>query len=112
MRGYSVLGFIGPVRWFRCVIVAPPVTFLVAYDRNGKRKSPMQEYAPEAEGGAFAQSRALYGELEDWLSGEDAGKLRHAELEDQLQERAVSCCAGCTRITWTCWRHGSSAATR
>ena len=47
----------------------------------------MQEYAPEAAGGAFAQSREYYAELEEWLSGEDAGKLRHAELEEQLQAR-------------------------
>ena len=47
----------------------------------------MQGYAPESEGGAFAQSRAYYGELEEWLSGEEAGKLRHADLEEQLQER-------------------------
>ena len=47
----------------------------------------MQEYAPEAAGGAFAQSRKCYAELEEWLSGEDAGKLRHAELEEQLQAR-------------------------
>ena len=47
----------------------------------------MQEYAPEAAGGAFAQSREYYAELEGWLSGEDAGKLRHAELEEQLQAR-------------------------
>ena len=47
----------------------------------------MQEYAAEPAGGAFAQSRAYYGELEAWLSGEEAGKLRHADLEEQLQER-------------------------
>ena len=34
----------------------------------------MQEYAPEAAGGAFAQSRACYAELEEWLSGEDAAE--------------------------------------
>ena len=47
----------------------------------------MQGYAAKSQGGAFAQSRAYYGELEEWLSGEEAGKLRHADLEDQLQER-------------------------
>ncbi len=47
----------------------------------------MKEYAAEPECGAFAQSRAYYGELEAWLSGEDAAGLRHADLEDQLQER-------------------------
>ena len=34
----------------------------------------MQEYAAEPQGGAFAQSRAYYGELEEWLSGEEAGR--------------------------------------
>ncbi len=33
----------------------------------------MQGYAAEPAGGAFAQSRACYGELEAWLSGEEAG---------------------------------------
>ena len=47
----------------------------------------MQEYAAEPEGGAFAQSRAYYGELEEWLSGREATELRHADLEEQLQER-------------------------
>jgi len=47
----------------------------------------MQEYAAEPAGGAFAQSRAYYGELEQWLSGEEAGQLRHADLEEQLQDR-------------------------
>ena len=47
----------------------------------------MKEYAAEPECGAFGQSRAYYGELEAWLSGEDAAGLRHADLEDQLQER-------------------------
>ena len=32
----------------------------------------MQGYAAEPEGGAFAQSRAYYGELEAWLSGTEA----------------------------------------
>ena len=72
----------------------------------------MQGYAaePAGEGGAFAQSREYYGELEEWLSGEEAGRLRYADLEEQLQARAGSCCGGCTRITWTCWRRASSAA--
>ncbi len=47
----------------------------------------MQEYAAEPEGGAFTESRAYYRELEEWLSGEGAAGLRHADLEDQLQER-------------------------
>ena len=47
----------------------------------------MQEYAAEPEGGAFAQSRTCYRELEEWLSGEEAAGLRHADLEEQLQDR-------------------------
>ena len=47
----------------------------------------MQGYAAEPEGGAFAQSRVYYGELEAWLSGTEAAGLRHADLEEQLQER-------------------------
>ena len=54
----------------------------------------MQGYAAKSQGGAFAQSRAYYGELEEWLSGEEAGKLRHADLEDRCRNGAVSCCAG------------------
>jgi hypothetical protein len=46
----------------------------------------MQEYAEPASA-AFAQSRAYHGELEEWLSGEEAGRLRHADLEEQLQDR-------------------------
>jgi hypothetical protein len=46
----------------------------------------MSEYAQQT-AEAFAQSREYYAELEEWLSGEDAGKLRHAELEEQLQAR-------------------------
>ena len=40
----------------------------------------MQGYAAEPAGGAFAQSREYYAELEKWLSGDEAGRLRHAEL--------------------------------
>ena len=47
----------------------------------------MQGYAAEPAGGAFAQSRAYYRELEAWLSEEEAGQLRHADLEEQLQDR-------------------------
>jgi hypothetical protein len=47
----------------------------------------VQEYAAEPEGGAFAQSRTCYRELEEWLSGEEVAGLRHADLEEQLQDR-------------------------
>jgi hypothetical protein len=49
----------------------------------------MQGYAPEpADGaGAFARSRDYYAELAAWLCGEDAGGLRHADLEEQLLRR-------------------------
>jgi hypothetical protein len=49
----------------------------------------MQGYAaePAGEGGAFAQSREYYGGLEQWLSGAEAARLRHADLEEQLQAR-------------------------
>ena len=46
----------------------------------------MQKYAPEAAGGAFAQSREYYAELEEWLSGEDAGKLRPPDDQLTLKE--------------------------
>jgi hypothetical protein len=35
----------------------------------------------------FWSEGEYYGELEQWLSGEESGKLRHADLEEQLQER-------------------------
>src|SRR5512135_1876925 len=63
------------------------VTFLVASRPERKRRSPMQEYAPAPGGGAFAQSREYYAELEEWLAGEGAAALQHAELEEQLQAR-------------------------
>jgi hypothetical protein len=47
----------------------------------------MQGYAAEPDGREFAQSRAYYAELEEWLSGADAAGLRHADLEEQLRER-------------------------
>jgi hypothetical protein len=47
----------------------------------------MQGYAPAGEGGAFAQSRECYQELEEWLAGEEAGGLQHGELEEQLDVR-------------------------
>jgi hypothetical protein len=70
----------------------------------------MQEYAPDLEGGLFAYSRAYYAELEQWLSGAAAAGLQHAELEEQLHARGRCCCAGCTRVTWTCWRRVSGAS--
>jgi hypothetical protein len=78
----------------------------------------MQEYAslvPDPGEGPFVQSRAYYAEVEEWLAGDEAAGLRHADLEEQLPSSCWggdgSCCAGCTRITWTCWRRGKSAAT-
>ena len=47
----------------------------------------MQEYAPVPGGEAFTQAREYYGKLEDWLAGEDAAGLQHAELEEQLEVR-------------------------
>jgi hypothetical protein len=47
----------------------------------------MPGYAPAGECGAFAQSREYYGELEEWLAGEDAARLQHGELEEQLDVR-------------------------
>jgi hypothetical protein len=47
----------------------------------------MEEYAPVSRDVAFAQARECYGELEDWLAGEDAAGLQHAELEEQLGAR-------------------------
>ena len=37
--------------------------------------------------GAFAESRKCFGELEDWMTSEEAAGLQHAELEDQLDVR-------------------------
>jgi hypothetical protein len=47
----------------------------------------MQEYAPVPDGGAFARSREYFGETEQWLASGEAAGLRHADLEEQLQER-------------------------
>ena len=49
----------------------------------------MQGYAAEPDGREFAQSRAYYAELEEWLSGADAVGPRHADLEEQLRERGL-----------------------
>jgi hypothetical protein len=47
----------------------------------------MQGYVPGAEGGAFALSRELYAETEEWLASEEAAGMQHAELEEQLGAR-------------------------
>ena len=50
----------------------------------------MQEYAslvPDPGEGPFAQSRAYYAEVEEWLAGDEAAGLRHADLEEQLLGR-------------------------
>ena len=47
----------------------------------------MQEYAPVPGEDAFTQARECYGDLEDWLAGEGAAGLQHAELEEQLEVR-------------------------
>jgi hypothetical protein len=47
----------------------------------------MPEYAPEGAGDAFAQSRACFAGVEEWLSGPVAADLTHAELEEQLGAR-------------------------
>ena len=44
----------------------------------------MPGYAPGPGGEEFAQSRACFAELEEWLSGPEAGRLTHAKLEEQL----------------------------
>ena len=46
----------------------------------------MQGYVAEL-GGAFAQSRECFAELEEWLASEDAAGLQHGELEEQLDVR-------------------------
>jgi hypothetical protein len=61
------------------------VTFLVASRREGEEGARCKSTEPE--GGAFAQCRAYYAELERWLAGAEAGNLRHADLEEQLQMR-------------------------
>ena len=70
----------------------------------------MQEYAPAPGGGAFAQSREYYAELEAWLSREEAAGFGTRSSRSSCRRVAGSCCAGCTRITWTCWPRASSAA--
>jgi len=46
----------------------------------------MQGYVP-VQDGAFAESRECFGELEDWVSSEEAAGLQHSELEEQLDVR-------------------------
>ena len=46
----------------------------------------MQGYVA-VQDGAFAESRKCFGELEDWMTSEEAAGLQHAELEDQLDVR-------------------------
>jgi hypothetical protein len=43
--------------------------------------------AEESGGEGFAQSRACFAELEEWLSGAEAGGPTHAEPKGQLDER-------------------------
>ena len=47
----------------------------------------MGEYPPASEGAAFACSRQYYGEVEQWLAGEETAGLRHGELEEELEVR-------------------------
>ena len=47
----------------------------------------MPGYAPDPGGEEFAQSRVCFAELEEWLSGPEAGRLTHAEIEEQLDAR-------------------------
>ena len=47
----------------------------------------MPRYAQKPRGEGFAQSRACFAELEEWLWGVATGGLTHAELEEQLDER-------------------------
>jgi hypothetical protein len=47
----------------------------------------MQEYVPAPGGEEFTQARECYGELEEWLAGQAAAGLQHAELEDELGVR-------------------------
>jgi hypothetical protein len=47
----------------------------------------MQEYAPRSGEEMFAQARAGFGELLEWLSGPEAGGLEHGRLEQELDAR-------------------------
>ena len=44
----------------------------------------MQGYASETANGAFADSSARFGTMVDWLSGEQAAGMTHAEMEERL----------------------------
>src|SRR5580692_7721521 len=46
----------------------------------------MQGYV-HGQGEAFAESGKRFGELEEWLSSEEAAGLQHGELEEQLEVR-------------------------
>ena len=46
----------------------------------------MQGYVP-GQDEAFAESRACFRELEDWMASEGAAGLQHGELEEQLDVR-------------------------
>jgi hypothetical protein len=47
----------------------------------------MQGYAAADGDAGFAQSREFYAQTEQWLAGEEAAGLQHAELEECLQAR-------------------------
>jgi hypothetical protein len=46
----------------------------------------MQGYAP-GQDAVFAESRKCFGDLEDWQASEEAARLQHGELEEQLDVR-------------------------
>jgi hypothetical protein len=58
--------------------------FVGCETRTSTRRSPVQEYASETADGAFADSYARFGVMVDWLAGEQAVGMTHAELEDRL----------------------------
>jgi hypothetical protein len=60
--------------------------FVVTKART-KERSPMPEYAGTAGDGEFAQSKACFEQIVEWLSGPGAAGLTHAELEKGLTER-------------------------
>ena len=62
------------------------VTVLVISRPDRTRRSPMKGYASACRDEAFAEAREQFAETEEWLAGEAAG-LRHAELEERLEER-------------------------
>src|SRR5262245_45455038 len=60
--------------------------FVVTKARTNER-SPVPEYADTAGDGEFAQSRARFDQIVRWLSGPEAARLTHAELEKGLTEQ-------------------------